>query len=88
MMDKERLLDLAEVLDAWRTFPRFFCAGYGVLLGYVTVWYCKLPHASVDQTAFIGTIYGVAGVILKFYLDGGYDWIKRREDKNAKPNPT
>lgn len=78
-------MDIAEVSDALRLFPRFFCAVYLAILTYVTLWYCHLEKASVDQTAFIGTVYTAAGVILKFYMDGGYDWVKRREAKNVSP---
>lgn len=82
-MKLEKWLDIAEISDALRLFPRFFCATYLGVLIYVTVWYCHLLTASVDQTAFTGTVYAAAGVILKFYMDGGRDWSQR----HAKSNP-
>lgn len=79
-------MNVSEVLDALRTFPRFFCLGYGALLTYVTLWYCHLAAPSAAQTGFTATVYGIAGVVLKFYLDGGYDWAQRRKDKHDRSN--
>ena len=89
MCDKELLLDWAEVTDAWRMVPRIAMTAYGYLMWHVTDWYLHLPFAerSVDTTAFIGTVYGIAGAVMGLYLNGGYDWVKRREYRNAsKPD--
>lgn len=87
---KRVCLDLAEVLDSLRVFPRLLITAYGVLVGYTTValmwWYFHLPvlARTVEVTAFFGMlmggIFGLAAYVFKIYSDGGRDWDKYRAD--------
>lgn len=87
---KQTSLDLAEVVDSLRIFPRLLVTAYGALVGYTTVfllwWYCHLPSAerTVEVTAFFGMlmggIFGLAAYVFKIYSDGGRDWDKYRAD--------
>ena len=67
---KKAWLDAAEVLDAFRVFPRFFLCLYivylwdvhnGVPLDYYEEWYAAL-------------VWGGLVAITKFYVDTGRTW--------------
>jgi hypothetical protein len=97
---KEYWMDLAEVTDAWRIFPRILVSSYGALIGYTTVqlqfWYERLPASdrSVEVTAFygmlMGGLFGLAAYVFKVYSDGGYDWeaYHRRIQCQQSPPPS
>jgi hypothetical protein len=84
---KESWLDVAEVIDALRIFPRLLIGSYMSMVGYVIVylmtWYSHLePVArSVEVTAFYsmltGGLLGLAAYVFKIYSDGGRDWSQR-----------
>jgi hypothetical protein len=85
---KEWWMDIAEVIDALRVFPRIVLGGYMVLVGilacYLTWWYAHLPavERTIEVTAFYGMLtgglFGLAAFVFKIYSDGGVDWDKRR----------
>ena len=87
---KQRWLDLAEVIDSLRVFPRWLAISYWVFTGwetsYVTVWYAHLAavERTVEVTAFysmlMGGLFGLAAYVFKVYSDGGRDWDKYRAD--------
>jgi hypothetical protein len=70
MYTKRQLLDAAEVIDAWRVWPRFMLTMFLIFLwdvheaskaGDVSEWYASL-------------VYGALAVLTKFYLDSGRVW--------------
>lgn len=70
---KQQLLDAAEVVDAWRVFPRGLFTTYALFLwdvhyaaaaGQVEQWYAAL-------------VWGGMAAMTKFYLDSGRDWARR-----------
>lgn len=81
-------LDVAEVIDALRVFPRVVLLAFGGLLGYTIVdvlhWYMRVPAAerSTQVTAVIGIIIpaltGLASWVFKIYIAGGRSWGPRK----------
>lgn len=77
-------LDLAEVIDSLRVFPRLFALAYLCLLIWLTVYlperYFALPPqdrtASVTAfaTAVLTAAYGAFPFVLKIYTAGGRNW--------------
>jgi hypothetical protein len=97
-MNKQRWLDVAEVIDALRIFPRLLVALYFAIAAWVIVylalWYAHVAAAerTVEVTAFYamltGGLFGMSGYIFKIYTDGGRDWTAKGEDNGVtKPNP-
>lgn len=80
MSMKEKWLDVAEVIDSLRIYPRIIVSAYGWLVGYVTVWYMRAPLVdhTVHDVAMITGVYGMAAYVIKVYLDGGRNWDNRK----------
>lgn len=78
--NKEAWLDLAEVFDSLRLYPRLLLTSYSYLVWITTDWYFNLPFAqrTVDVTAFTGGVFGMATYAIKVYLDGGRNWDNRK----------
>lgn len=81
---KQFWIDMAEVIDSLRIFPRLFACAYLALLIWIT-WYFPykyfgLPASerTVALTTFAGVVltaaYGAFPFVLKIYLGGGRDW--------------
>lgn len=93
-MNKQRLLDAAEVFDSWRVVPRILVFAYGWLVGwaswFVLTNYFRLPASerTAAVTTFVGIvlpgIFGLAVWIFKIYSDNGRDWDA---DKQPAPGP-
>ena len=77
---KDKWLDVAEVIDSLRIYPRLLVSGYAWLVGYATIWYMRAPviDHTMQDIAFITGVYGLAAYVIKVYLDGGRDWDKRK----------
>lgn len=90
LLTKSFWIDLAEVLDSLRVFPRWLAISYWIFTGwetsYVTIWYAHLAavERTVEVTAFysmlMGGLFGLAAYVFKVYSDGGRDWDKYRAD--------
>lgn len=78
---KSRFLDVMELADAARVFPRLFMVAYGVMIGQTIMWYRTLEVPSSEQTAFISILAGVFAPMLKWYMETGRDWSLRNEEK-------
>lgn len=84
MNNKQHWLDVAEVIDAQRIFPRAFLIACFVFSIYVTImlmwWYTHLPHEerSLEASGFASVVFlGVWRFMQKVYdtyADGGRDW--------------
>jgi hypothetical protein len=91
---KQRFLDIAEVTDALRIFPRLVIGYYGYWIAFVIdgmlKWYFGLlPEArSAEVTAVFGIVIpGVLGLavwLYKLYGAGGRNW---HPDQPDQPNP-
>ena len=68
---KQWWLDAAEVLDAWRVFPRGFMLIYIYILWDVHSWY-KLNAEYPD--IYVNVVWGAVGVMTGFYVQSGRKW--------------
>lgn len=71
---KSNLLSFAELVDAYRVFPRTFLAYYGYLLLDAHYWYIHLEVPLETQTDYLQWLWGAAGVVTVFYLKSGRNW--------------
>lgn len=71
---KIRALDLAEVIDAHRIFPKFFVFGYGVFCLHIGNWFMGLPVRDVTETTFVTIIVSVFAPLVSWYTQGGRKW--------------
>lgn len=71
---KIRTMDIAEVIDAHRVFPKFFVAGYGVLCWKVALWFMALPQPIAEQSAFVTIVVSVFAPLFNWYSQGGRTW--------------
>lgn len=77
-------IDLAEVIDSLRIFPRLIVGAYLWLLIWVTwyfahMYFSLLPaDRTVQLTAFASVVltaaFGALPFIVKIYMDNGRDW--------------
>lgn len=73
---KDRLLAVAEVMDAWRIYPRLLLSGYGYMCWHLTMWYEALPVPTTEQSGFAGAIIGLAVPLTGWYMSTGRRWDK------------
>lgn len=67
-------LSMAEMVDAWRVFPRIFVLGYGYLVWDVVQWFKELPDPTTQHAALLTTMIGAAALIMNFYVQTGRKW--------------
>lgn len=92
MGSKEKWLDVAEVLDAYRLVPRIILAvvlvAAGIYIYEVTAWYMALPAAerTAQVSGFAGVtipaVFGLAGKITDWYLKTGRNWKSGADSGN------
>ncbi|MEQ9519466.1 MAG: hypothetical protein RLN89_08500 [Parvibaculum sp.] len=58
-------------VDRWRIFPRLMLALYGVQCWRVGEWFMALSSPSVEQSAFVATIWGAAAAWFGLYVNSG-----------------
>jgi hypothetical protein len=73
---KVRSMDLAEIADAWRIFPRFFVFSYLYELDAITKWYMAKPDPTAAQTTFTTAVWGFLIPVLTWYFSTGRRWEK------------
>jgi len=73
VIGKQLLLDMAEVIDAWRVFPRTFLLIYIWFLWDVHNAY---THQAVPQwyAAYASLVWGGLVAITKWYQESGRKW--------------
>jgi hypothetical protein len=76
-MTKTFFMDVAEVIDAWRIFPRIFLIGYGVLCYQLVAWAMSLSTLSFEQAGLVGTITAVFAPLSNWYMQTGRSWGDR-----------
>ena len=72
-MNKQQWLDAAEVVDAWRVFPRMYNGVLLWLLVDMHIWYSSLPNAPYPQWYVLG-VWGAIAAVNKFYVESGRKW--------------
>jgi len=68
---KQWFLDAAEVIDAWRVFPRAYMVVYLCILWDVHGWY--KANASYPDV-YVNVVWGAVGVMTGFYVQSGRKW--------------
>ena len=84
LLSKQKWLDRAEVVDAWRVVPRLlifgFCAWFAYQTYYLITWYTNLPIAAQTTQASsfcfgcFTAMSGMGGYVFKTYAGGGRNW--------------
>ena len=73
-MNKQQKLDLAELIDAYRVFPRLFIAAYIVLVLYSGWWIFSLPVIETVHTGLVLGILAVGAAWFNSYVKSGRDY--------------
>ena len=78
----ETLLQFADVIDAYRIFPRAFIGTYLYLLIETTVWFMTIPEPNPSQAALISVVVGAGAAWFGLYTSTG----SARKVKSIKTN--
>ncbi len=70
-MDKQKWIDIAEVIDALRVFPRLFFGSYIVLFMYSAMWAMSLTVLTMAQAGLVATIIGAGAAWFGLYNSTG-----------------
>lgn len=76
------LLELADVIDAYRVFPRVFIGTYLYLLIEVTQWFMTIPEPNTSQAGLISVVVGAGAAWFGLYTSTG----SARKVKSIKTN--
>ena len=63
----QKVIFMAQAVDAWRIFPRVFLSVYIFLLYYGTMWFMALPEPSLEQSGLISIIVGAGAAWFGLY---------------------
>ena len=74
LLRKQFWLDVAEVLDAYRIFPRTFVMAYGGLAFVMHQWYTAIDYPTTEQTAYATSIIGLCVPLVGWYMGTGRKW--------------
>jgi hypothetical protein len=77
----QKLIHLAEAVDAWRLFPRAFISVYMFLLIHVVIWFTHLENPSMEQSGLISVVVGAGAAWFGLYTGSG-------KGKSVKVNKT
>lgn len=70
-VNKERLLDAAEIIDAYRLFPRLYMGMFAYFLWDLHVWYRGVAE---NPDFYANLVFGVVGVVTGLYMKSGRKW--------------
>ena len=70
--------------DLARVVPRAALVFYGWQMMRVQEWFMGLADPSASQAAFTATVWGVAPLLLNFYMAAGVDWKPTPPKDEAK----
>lgn len=71
---KEKALELAEVVDAYRLMPRILAALYALMVWDVTTWFKALEEPNTAQALLLTTVWGASAAWFGFYASTGRKW--------------
>ena len=77
---KKRLLDAAEIIDAFRLVPRAVLVAYAWLVWYVINWYMQLPEPSTQQAALVTVVTSLIAAVIGLYQHSGRTWGGERRE--------
>ena len=63
----QKWIDLANMVDQWRIFPRIFITTYIYLLYRVTVWYMALDAPTMEQSGLVSVVVGAGAAWFGLY---------------------
>ena len=78
-MIKQKILDGAEILDAYRVIPRLILMLYGLFVYQIAMWFIGLPEPTTQQASFASIIFTTIPVIVGFYNNTGRKWGNDKE---------
>lgn len=73
-MPDRAALRWAEVVDAYRIWPRGLITVYGILAMQVTYWFMNLSEPNMAQAAFVSTVWGASAGWFGLYVNSGRKW--------------
>ena len=79
----QKIIHVAEAVDAWRIFPRAFITVYMFLLIYVVLWFTELDAPSMEQSGLISVVVGAGAAWFGLYTGSG-----SKQSKSVKANTT
>jgi len=81
MINKQKLLDIAELIDAYRMIPRILLLSVAYLVWDTIEWYKLLDNPTSQQSALITTVTAIIPFVINFYLSSGRKWQDKDKDK-------
>ena len=84
LKNKQSWLDAAELVDAYRVFPRVFVLAYLYGLNVILRWAIALPDISIQQSGFISLVAATFPFVLNFYMQTGRDWQKEKDHATSR----
>lgn len=78
----ETLMQFADVIDAYRIFPRAFIGTYLYLLIETTKWFMTIPEPNPSQAGLISVVVGAGAAWFGLYTSTG----SARKVKSIKTN--
>ena len=69
-----KALKWAEIIDAYRVWPRALIILYGWMVFEVTVWFMSLPDPNTAQAMLISTVWGASAAWFGVYVHSGRKW--------------
>ena len=63
----QKVILMAQAVDAWRIFPRVFLSVYIFLLYYSTMWFMDLPEPNLEHSGLISVIVGAGAAWCGLY---------------------
>ena len=76
---KETLLNIAEILDAYRVVPRILVLTYSLMLWNITQWFQGLSDPTNPQATFVSVVYGASAGMFAFYANSGRNWKEKEK---------
>lgn len=73
MFTKQQWLNAAEIVDAWRVFPRGYMIMFAFFLWDLHQWYTTAGNAS-HADFYANLVFGVLGVLTGWYMATGRKW--------------
>lgn len=68
-----------KAIDHARLVPRLCLFGYAYQMYSIQQWFQGLKDPTGAQGTFVAVVYGVAPLVLNFYMQNGTDWAKLKE---------
>ena len=69
---KKQLLDWAEILDAFRVFPRLYLGFFLLFIHDLHQWYTTVATA---PDYYANLVFGSISVLTGFYMGTGRKWV-------------